>query len=194
MTRRGRMAVGIGLVVAAIAVVVGLVAISGGDDAEPIAAVAAVQDDHLPVDPIETIPDRIEMVADTGVTTTRVDIFWGKVARTRPEDPRNPSDPAYDFSRPDLILQSFAARGITPIVSVYDTPDWASGGQTQPPGPLPVVTPDLEPAPYPAGPTAPRAVPTWEAVLPPGVVTWTPPTPRPPVTPPGVVPPRPAAP
>ena len=137
MTRRGKMAVGIGLVVAAIAVVVGLVAVSGGDDAEPIAAVAAVQDDHLPVDPIETIPDRIEMVAATGVTTTRVDIFWGKVARTRPADPRNPGDPAYDFSRPDLILQSFAARGITPIVSVYDTPDWTSGGLTQPPGPLP---------------------------------------------------------
>ena len=137
MTRRGRMAVGIGVVAVAIVVVVGLVAVSGGDDAEPIAAVAAVQDDHLPVDPLETIPDRIRMVADTGVTTTRVDIFWGKVARTRPEDPRNPADPAYDFSRPDLILQGFAARGITPIVSVYDTPDWASGGVTQPPGPLP---------------------------------------------------------
>ena len=91
MTRRGRMAVGIGVVVAAIAVVVGLVVLSGGDDAAPIGAVAAVQDDHLPVDPIEQIPERIRMVADTGVTTTRVNVFWGDVApgarptrRTRP--------------------------------------------------------------------------------------------------------------
>lgn len=137
MSSRGRMAVGIGLVAAAIIAVVALVACSGGSDEGPIAAVAAVQDDHLPVDPIEQIPDRIEMVADTGVTTTRVDVFWGKVARNRPADPKDPADPAYDFSRYDLIFQSLAQRGITPIVDVYDTPDWASGGVTQPPGPLP---------------------------------------------------------
>jgi hypothetical protein len=137
MTRRGRMAAGIAAVAVAIAVVVGLVVLSGGDDAPPIAAVAAVQDDHLPVDPIEQIPDRIRMVADTGVTTTRVDLFWGKIARTRPSDPRDPADPAYDFARADLILQGLAERGITPIVSVYDTPAWASGGVTEPPQPQP---------------------------------------------------------
>jgi hypothetical protein len=131
------MAAGIAAVAVAIAVVVGLVMLSGGDDAAPIGAVAAVQDDHLPVDPIEKIPERIQMVADTGVTTTRVDLFWGKIARTRPSDPRDPADPAYDFARADLIIQGLAKRGITPIVSVYDTPAWSSGGQTEPPGPLP---------------------------------------------------------
>ena len=134
MTRRGRMAVGIGVVVAAIAVVVGLVVLSGGDDAAPIGAVAAVQDDHLPVDPIEQIPERIRMVADTGVTTTRVDVFWGDVASRRPDDPTNPADPAYDFSRYDLIFQNLAKEGITPIVSVYHTPAWASGGAVEPVG------------------------------------------------------------
>ena len=134
MTRRGRMAVGIGVVVAAIAVVVGLVVLSGGDAAAPIGAVAAVQDDHLPVDPIEQIPERIRMVADTGVTTTRVDVFWGDVASRRPDDPTNPADPAYDFSRYDLIFQSLAKEGITPIVSVYHTPAWASGGAVEPVG------------------------------------------------------------
>ncbi len=131
---RGRMAVGIALVIAAIAVVIGLVAVSGGDDSQPIAAVAAVQDDHLPVDPIETVPDRIALIAATGVTTTRVDVFWGDVAATRPADPEDPADPAYDFSRYDLIFQSLAERGITPIVSVYHTPSWSSGGASEPAG------------------------------------------------------------
>ncbi|HMN98535.1 MAG TPA: hypothetical protein PKD59_03910 [Miltoncostaeaceae bacterium] len=134
MTSRGRMAVGIGVVVAAVAVVVGLVVLSGGDDAAPIGAVAAVQDDHLPVDPIEQVPERIKMVADTGVTTTRVDVFWGDVAATRPADPTDPADPAYDFSRYDLIFQSLAKEGITPIVSTYHTPAWASGGAVEPVG------------------------------------------------------------
>jgi hypothetical protein len=131
------MAVGIGVVVAAVAVVVGLVVLSGGDDAAPIGAVAAVHDDHLPVDPIEKIPERVGLVAETGVTTTRVDVFWAKTARNRPSDPTDPADPAYDFSRYDLIFQSLAKRGITPIVSVYDTPAWASGGVTEPPQPQP---------------------------------------------------------
>ena len=134
MTRRGKMGIGIAAVAAAIAVVVGAVVLSGGDDAAPIGAVAAVQDDHLPVDPIETIPARLDLIAQTGVTTTRVDIFWGQVAATEPSDPRNPSDPAYDFSRPDLIMLGLAERGITPIVSVYDTPPWSSGGVEEPVG------------------------------------------------------------
>lgn len=74
------------------------------------------------------------MVAETGVTTTRVDVFWGDVAPTRPADPTDPADPAYDFSRDDLIFQGLAERGITPIVSVYHTPAWASGGATEPVG------------------------------------------------------------
>lgn len=134
MTPRGRMAIGIGLVAATIVAVVALVACSGGSDEGPIPAVAAVQDDHLPIDPIEQIPDRIAMVARTGVTTTRVDVFWGDVAPTRPADPTDPADPAYDFSRYDLIFQGLAERNITPIVDVYHTPAWASGGAVEPAG------------------------------------------------------------
>ena len=110
--------------------------LSGGDDAEPIGAVAAVQDDHLPVDPIETIPARLDLIAETGVDHDPGGRLLGRGrAATRPADPRNPSDPAYDFSRPDLImLGARRSAGITPIVSVYDTPPWASGGVEEPVG------------------------------------------------------------
>jgi hypothetical protein len=93
-----------------------------------------VQDDHLPIDPIEQIPERLDLIADTGVTTTRVDLFWKDIAPSPPEDPSDPSDPAYDFSRADLTLQGLAERGITPIVSVYNTPAWAGDGPPVPPG------------------------------------------------------------
>jgi hypothetical protein len=143
MGRRGRAIAGLLVVAVAIAVVVGLVLISGGDEgAPPIGAVVAVQDDHLPVDPIEKIPERLDLLADTGVTTTRVDLFWADIAPSRPASPTDPTDPAYDFSRADLIFLGLAERGITPIVSVYYTPRWASGGR-QVPGIVPnTLAPD----------------------------------------------------
>lgn len=124
------MVAGLVAVAAAIAVVVGAVMLSGSDATAPIGAVAAVQDDHLSTEAIETIPARLDLLAATGVTTTRVDLFWNAIAvgPVRPADPTNPADPAYDFSRADTIMQGLAERGITPIVSVYSTPAWSSGG------------------------------------------------------------------
>lgn len=128
MGRRGRVVIGLVVLAVAVVVVAGAVMLSGGDDATPVGAVAAVQDDHLPVDPIDTIPDRLDMIAATGATTTRVDLFWKDIAPSRPDRPSDPADPAYDFSRADLIMLGLAKHDITPIVSVYNAPRWATGG------------------------------------------------------------------
>lgn len=141
MGRRGRVVIGLVVLAVAVVVVAGAVVLSGGDDSAPIGAVAAVQDDHLPVDPIETIPDRLEMVAATGATTTRVDLFWKDIAPSEPDDPMDPADPAYDFARADLIMLGLAKHGITPIVSVYNAPAWATG-RAAPPGPINPDPPD----------------------------------------------------
>jgi hypothetical protein len=119
-------------VAAAIALVVAGVLASGSGAAATVSAVAAVQDDHLPIEPIEGIPARLDLIAKTGATTTRVDFFWFDIAPTEPAHPRDPADPAYDWTRPDAIIRGLAERGITPIVSVYDTPAWASGGRVAP--------------------------------------------------------------
>ena len=92
-----------------------------------------------------TIPARLDLLAATGATTTRVDLFWGDIAPSKPADPTNPADPAYDFSRADLIMLGLAKRGITPIVSVYNTPAWASA---DPPSPGRVNTATPDPAAY----------------------------------------------
>ncbi|MGD9572197.1 MAG: cellulase family glycosylhydrolase [Thermoleophilia bacterium] len=138
------MIVGLVAVVLAVVVVTGAVVLSGDDATEPPGAIIAVQDDHLPVDPIETIPARLDLIGDTGVTTTRVDLHWAQIAPSEPADPRNPADPAYDWSRADLIMLGLAERGVTPIVSSYNPPAWATGGVTEP-GVVPnTLAPDPE--------------------------------------------------
>ena len=139
---RGAMAAAVALIVGAVAAGCG-----GGDDDSRFAdaPVAAVQDDHLPVVPVEQLPGRLELIGDTGVTTARVDLFWKDIAPERPADATDPSDPAYDWTRADLIMRGFADLGITPIVSAYNTPVWAS--DLPAPDPLPAVitnTPDPE--------------------------------------------------
>jgi hypothetical protein len=95
-------------------------------------AAAAIQDDQLPVTPIERIPQRLNLIQQTGVKVTRVDIFWSDVAPTPPRSATNPEDPAYNWQRADAILNGLRQRGIRPIVSVYSTPQWAALGRRPP--------------------------------------------------------------
>lgn len=97
--------------------------------AAAVAAVPAVQDDHLPVTTSSELKARLDLVASTGAKVTRFDIVWSDVAKTRPANPADPADPAYNFSRVDKVLEGLLARGIRPIVSVYSSPAWAAGGK-----------------------------------------------------------------
>ncbi|MGD9695274.1 MAG: cellulase family glycosylhydrolase [Thermoleophilia bacterium] len=96
--------------------------------ASGVGAVAAIQDDVLTAGPAENIPQRLDLVKATKAKVARFDILWSLVAKTRPANPTDPNDPAYDWSRADQVLEGFAAAGIKPIVSVYSTPDWAVSG------------------------------------------------------------------
>lgn len=140
----------LGALVMIAAVCGGVLAGCGGGDDDADAAfaeapVAAVQDDHLPVVPVDALPDRLALIEGTGVTTTRVDLFWKDIAPERPGDPADPADPGYDWARADTIMRGLDEIGVTPIVSVYNTPAWAS--DLPAPDPMPAVntnTPDPE--------------------------------------------------
>jgi hypothetical protein len=93
------------------------------------AGVAAIQDDVLTTAPTEDIPARLDLVKQTRAKVTRIDVLWSMVAPTRPAAPLNPADPAYDWGRVDAIMIGLAQARITPIVSVYSTPDWAVAGR-----------------------------------------------------------------
>ena len=98
--------------------------------AEPIRGPAvALQDDHLAL-PQEAPEPRIELLAGTGVKVTRFDILWQDVAPTRPQNGADPADPAYDFSHIDRVVKGLQKFGITPIVSVFSAPVWATGGRS----------------------------------------------------------------
>lgn len=90
----------------------------------------AVQDDYLQaLRPLNEIEARLNLVDALGVTFTRVDILWSKVAPSEPANPADHNDPAYDWDVYDLILDGLATRGIDAMVSIYWTPGWANGRQ-----------------------------------------------------------------
>ncbi len=97
-----------------------------------VAGVAAVQDDVLTTAPLADIPARVALVQGTRAKVTRIDILWSTVAPTRPANPVDPNDPAYDWSRLDATFGGLSAARITPIVSTYSTPDWAVQGRNIP--------------------------------------------------------------
>lgn len=111
-----------------------------GVGAAQAAPVIALQDDVLPTlaDPV-AVAARLDLVAATGVRVTRVDVVWSQVAPRRPADPRNPSDPAYDWSRYDTLLKGLAARGIGTLLDYYHTPAWASRAKKPAPSDAPRV-------------------------------------------------------
>ncbi len=88
--------------------------------------IPAVQDDALPNVEGAALEARLDALAATGTRVTRVDVLWSQVARRRPAKPRDPDDPAYDWSRYDAILTGLRNRGLGTIVDFYHTPSWAS--------------------------------------------------------------------
>jgi hypothetical protein len=105
-----------------VALVAGLLA-AGPAAAAPI---ASLQDDDLVNVRGADLAGRLDALAATGVTVTRLDVLWSEVAPRRPADARDPADPAYDWSRYDEILRGLRARGIAAILDFYRTPRWAS--------------------------------------------------------------------
>ena len=86
----------------------------------------AVQADQLASGPLEEIDTEMADLAATGTRFSRFTILWNQIARERPANPRDPDDPAYDWSRIDRIACAMAEAGITAMVSTFSTPQWAT--------------------------------------------------------------------
>lgn len=66
--------------------------------------------------------------AATGAEIVRTGAYWRDVAVSRPGSPRDPGDPAYDFTSVDNRVKAIAAHGQSPLLVVELAPDWAEGG------------------------------------------------------------------
>jgi len=88
-----------------------------------------VQDDAWLLYGPEAPAKRIAILQRLGVDVVRMTIRWDTVAQREPRDARDPSDPAYDWSLYDPILQRLRAAHIAVLVSLWGTPSWANGGE-----------------------------------------------------------------
>lgn len=66
--------------------------------------------------------------AATGAEIVRTGALWRDIAASQPESPRDPGDPAYNFTSVDNSVKSIAAHGQSPLLVVELAPDWAEGG------------------------------------------------------------------
>ena len=57
----------------------------------------------------------------------RVNLDWFSVAKTRPEQPIDPRDPAYNWDRYDTLVLNAAKNKIEVLFTIYGTPRWANG-------------------------------------------------------------------
>ena len=69
------------------------------------------------------------MLQELGVDTLRLNMYWDRVARTRPANAANHEDPAYDWSGYDRAVRLAAERNIEVLFSIIATPGWANGGK-----------------------------------------------------------------
>jgi hypothetical protein len=76
-----------------------------------------------------------ERIRDAGAKWTRVIIFWPEVApKNEPSawNPRDPSDPNYDWSLYDDQIRWAVESGVEPMISIFAAPKWAERCKTNP--------------------------------------------------------------
>jgi len=115
---------------AAVALVCASVALVQADAGRAASSVSfGVQDDAWLLYGPGTLDSRLDELERLGVDIVRFTIRWDRVAKSRPANPRNPRDAAYDWSSVDSVLNGLRRRGIAVVVTLYGTPSWANGGR-----------------------------------------------------------------
>ena len=76
-----------------------------------------------------TLESRIDELDRLGVDVVRFTIRWDRVASRRPDDPRDPADPAYSWIEVDPVLRGLRRHRIESVVTLFGTPAWANGGR-----------------------------------------------------------------
>jgi hypothetical protein len=69
-----------------------------------------------------------EMTRDAGASYVRLSVYWAAIApSTRPDgfDATDPTSPGYKWSGIDATVEAAEAAGLTPILDILTTPNWA---------------------------------------------------------------------
>jgi hypothetical protein len=76
--------------------------------------------------------DRAQEIArssQAGATILRTTIYWDQTAITKPANPRDSFDPAYNFDDVDDFVRTTQANDLEVLLTIWGTPRWANGGQ-----------------------------------------------------------------
>src|SRR5512133_1678269 len=88
---------------------------------------AVVEPSDFALSDADTVYSRIH---GAGATLVRTTMSWYSIAPkdAAPNDPTNPDDPGYDWSRTDAKVQQAFAHGLEPYLVLTDAPVWARVG------------------------------------------------------------------
>jgi hypothetical protein len=129
---------------AVVAAVMALAALAAGTTAPGASAAHGVlfglTDDAWLTDGPGTLDSRIATLDNLGVQVVRFTLDWNLIARTQPADSTSPTDPAYDWSSPDAVLNGLRTQGIAVVLQLVGTPSWANGGHGSNYAPLSATT------------------------------------------------------
>ena len=89
-----------------------------------------VQDDAWLLHGPGTLDSRMAELERLGVDIVRYTVRWDQVAERRPENPRDHTDPAYQWRSADTVLRGLHRNGIAAVVTLLGTPSWANGGRS----------------------------------------------------------------
>jgi hypothetical protein len=76
-----------------------------------------------------TLDQRLAKLDALGVRVVRFTLRWDQIAHTQPTVPTESSDPAYDWSTADPVLDGLKQHGIEVVLQLVGTPGWANGGK-----------------------------------------------------------------
>jgi hypothetical protein len=78
-----------------------------------------------PVQPVAAPATTFPTLANLRVKIIRLDLNWNLIARTKPANPTDPADPAYDWAEFDATVLNAAKYNIQVLPTIYGTPRWA---------------------------------------------------------------------
>ncbi len=82
-----------------------------------------------PVQPLIAPEKTFPMLVKLHVKIIRIGLDWGTyIAKTKPEHPMDPEDPAYNWDIFDTVVMNAHDHGIQVLFTIYGTPRWANGG------------------------------------------------------------------
>ena len=68
-----------------------------------------------------------DSTVDARAGIIREHAFWRAIAATKPSDPRNPADPAYNWGRLDDTVRGARSHDLAVLLTITGAPNWAEG-------------------------------------------------------------------